>query len=63
MAIEYTERFALDHLAIDDALFGRLQEHFDDGEIVELTVSIARFLGFGRLTQVLRLGFDCPPDD
>jgi alkylhydroperoxidase family enzyme len=62
VAIEYTERFALDHLAIDDELFRRLLEHFDPGDVLELTVIIARHLGFGRLTQVLGLDVDCPVD-
>jgi alkylhydroperoxidase family enzyme len=62
VAIEYAERYALDHLAIDDELFQRLLEHFDSGEILELTVIIARHLGFGRLTQVLGLDIDCPLD-
>jgi len=62
VAIEYTERFALDHLAIDDELFRRLLEHFDPGDILELTVIIARHLGFGRLTQVLGLDVDCAVD-
>jgi alkylhydroperoxidase family enzyme len=62
VAIEYAERYSLDHLAIDDELFQRLLEHFDSGEILELTVTIARHLGFGRLTQVLGLDIDCPVD-
>src|SRR5580704_9227709 len=61
-AIEYAERYALDHLSIDDELFQRLREHFDSGEILELTVIIARHLGFGRLTQVLGLDIECPID-
>ena len=59
VAIEYAERFALDHLAIDDAFFERLHEHFDDAAILDLTICIADFLAFGRLTEVLRLDQDC----
>lgn len=70
VAIEYAERFALDHLAIDDAFFARLREHFRDDEVLDLTICIADYLGFGRLTQVLKLdvacsiepGADGPPD-
>ena len=54
-AIEYAGLFALEHLAIDDAMFERLRRHFDEGEIFELTVTIGRFLAFGRLTRVLEL--------
>jgi alkylhydroperoxidase family enzyme len=58
-AIEYAERFALDHLAIDDAFFERLHEHFSDADILDLTICIADFLAFGRLTEVLRLDQEC----
>ena len=60
MAIEYTELFAADHLKIDDATFDRLRQHFDEGEIVELTMTIARHLAFGRLTKVFELDQACP---
>jgi alkylhydroperoxidase family enzyme len=59
LAIEYAERFALDHLAIDDAFFERLREHFHDPEILDLTICIADYLAFGRLTQVLKLDQEC----
>jgi alkylhydroperoxidase family enzyme len=59
IAIEYAERFALDHLAIDEAFFERLHEHFDDADILDLTICIADFLAFGRLTEVLRLDQEC----
>jgi alkylhydroperoxidase family enzyme len=62
LAIEYAERFALDHLAIDDAFFLRLHEHFDDAEILDLTISVADYLAFGRLTQVLKLDQECSID-
>ena len=62
VAIEYTEMFALDHNAITQDLFDRLGRYFDEGEIVELTVIIARHLAFGRLTAVLELGFSCAVD-
>ena len=59
VAIEYAERFALDHLEIDDAFFERLHEYFDDADILDLTICIADFLAFGRLTEVLRLDQEC----
>jgi alkylhydroperoxidase family enzyme len=62
VAIEYAERFALDHLAIDDAFFARLREHFRDDEVLDLTICIADYLGFGRLTQVLKLDVECSMD-
>ena len=59
LAIEYAERFALDHLAIDDELFVRLREHYSDADVLDLSICIADFLGFGRLTQVLKLDVAC----
>ena len=59
VAIEYAEKFALDHLSLDDAFFDRLHEHFSDADILDLTICIADFMGFGRLTQVLQLDVSC----
>ena len=53
LAIDYAERFALDHLAIDDAFFERLRAVFTDAEILDLTICLATFLGVGRLLRVL----------
>ena len=63
IAIEFAERFALDHTAIDDDLFERLRAEFDDAEILDLTVCVARHLAFGRITQVLGLDVSCPLPD
>ena len=46
VAIEYAEKFALDHLSIDDAFFARLRAHFSDADILDLTICIADFMGF-----------------
>ena len=51
--------FASNHLSIDDSTFDRLRRYFDEGEIVELTMTIARHLAFGRLTKVLELDQVC----
>jgi alkylhydroperoxidase family enzyme len=56
LAIEYAEKFAIDHLSIDDHFFERLKARYSDKEIVELSVSIATFLGFGKMIKVLDLG-------
>jgi alkylhydroperoxidase family enzyme len=58
LAIEYAERFVLDHLDIDDDLFTRLRAHFADDEILDLSICVATFLALGRLLQVL--GIDDP---
>src|SRR5581483_1358807 len=59
VAIEYAERFCTDSARIDDALLARLGEHFDAGEIVELTLVVAKYLAFGRFMQVLGLDQTC----
>ena len=53
LAIEYAERFAVDHTSIDDEFFARLRTQFTDAEIFDLTVCLAHFLGLGRLLRVL----------
>jgi alkylhydroperoxidase family enzyme len=53
LAMEYAERFALDHLSIDDAFFDRLRQSFTDPEILDLTICLSAFLGLGRTLRVL----------
>jgi len=53
LAIEYAERFAADHLNIDDAFFARLAQCFTDAEILDLTICLAAFLGLGRMLRSL----------
>jgi AhpD family alkylhydroperoxidase len=59
VALEYTARFCTDSARIDDGLLARLGEHFDPGEIVELTLVIAKYLAMGRFMQVLGLDQAC----
>ena len=53
LAIEYAERFALDHTSMDDDFFVRLRAHFGDDEIVDLGLCVAIFLGLGRFLRTL----------
>jgi alkylhydroperoxidase family enzyme len=53
LAVEYAERFAADHLSIDDAFFVRLRRCFSDPEILDLTVCLSAFLGLGRTLRAL----------
>jgi alkylhydroperoxidase family enzyme len=62
LAIDYAERFALDHFSIDDDFMATLREHFTEPEVLALTIDIAYFLAFGRLTQVLELYGACALD-
>ena len=58
LAAEYAERFAIDHTAIDDELWTRLQDVFSDHELLELTVTVGFCLGLGRAFQVLGVARD-----
>jgi alkylhydroperoxidase family enzyme len=53
LAMEFAERFALDHLSIDDSFVNRLREAFSDPEILDLTICLSAFLGLGRTLRVL----------
>jgi alkylhydroperoxidase family enzyme len=53
LAAEFAERFALDHLAMDDAFWSRLHAAFDDGELADLTMCCGTFLGLGRMLAVM----------
>jgi alkylhydroperoxidase family enzyme len=59
LAAEYAERYALDHHGIDDEFWDRLATHYSQAEIVELTMCLGCWLGFGRLNRVLGLDTAC----
>ena len=53
LAAEFAERFALDHLAMDDDLWARLRAAFADDELADLTMCCGMFLGLGRVMAVI----------
>jgi alkylhydroperoxidase family enzyme len=53
LAAEFAERFALDHLAMDDDLWARLHADFADDELADLTMCCGMFLGLGRVMAVI----------
>jgi alkylhydroperoxidase family enzyme len=53
LAAEFAERFALDHLAMDDTLWNRLHTAFSDAELADLTICCGCFLGMGRTLAVV----------
>jgi alkylhydroperoxidase family enzyme len=53
LAAEFAQRFALDHLAMDDELWSRLHAAFADDELADLTMCCAMFLGLGRALAVV----------
>lgn len=59
-AIRYGELFATDHLAIDDVIYDGLREHFSEAQIVELGMTVAFFVGFGRLAATWKMVEELP---
>ena len=53
LAAEFAERFALDHLAMDDDFWVRLHGAFADDELADLTMCCGMFLGLGRVLAVI----------
>ena len=62
LAIEYAERFAVDHRNIDDEMFTRMRAAFADDEILDLTLCCAVFVGLGRTLEVLGINDNCALD-
>ncbi|WP_324072998.1 MAG: carboxymuconolactone decarboxylase family protein [Erythrobacter sp.] len=59
-AIRYGELMATDHLAIDDAMYEELRQHFTEAQIVELGMTVAFFVGFGRLAATYHMVEELP---
>ncbi|HEY7439375.1 MAG TPA: carboxymuconolactone decarboxylase family protein [Acidimicrobiia bacterium] len=53
LAAEFAQRFALDHLAMDDGFWQRLHSVFADDELTDLTICCGMFLGLGRTLAVI----------
>jgi alkylhydroperoxidase family enzyme len=53
LAAEFAERFALDHLAMDDGFWSRLRDAFSEAELADLTICCGMFLGMGRTLAVV----------
>ena len=53
LAAEFAQRFALDHLAMDDDLWARLHAAFRDDELADLTMCCGMFVGLGRVLAVV----------
>src|SRR5580698_3849149 len=53
LAAEFAERFALDHLAMDDEFWSRLRSAYRDDEVADLTMCCGMFLGLGRVLAVI----------
>ena len=59
-AIAYADLFANNHLAIDDAAYDGLKAHFSEAQAMELGMTVAFFVGFGRLAATLNMTEELP---
>jgi AhpD family alkylhydroperoxidase len=59
-AIRYGELMATDHLAINDTVYADLRQHFSEAQIVELGMTVAFFVGFGRLAATYHMVEELP---
>jgi len=59
-AIAYGEAFATHHLTIDDATYDGLRQHFSEAQVVELGMTVAFFVGFGRLAATWNMVEELP---
>ncbi len=59
-AIRFGELMATDHLAIGDTIYADLRRHFTEAQIVELGMTVAFFVGFGRLAATWNMVEELP---
>jgi alkylhydroperoxidase family enzyme len=59
LAAEFAQRFAVDHLGMDDAFWERLHAAFSDDELVQLGLCVGSWLAFGRLNRVFGVDEAC----
>jgi AhpD family alkylhydroperoxidase len=59
-ALAFADLFANNHLAIGDAQYDDLKKHFTEREVVELGMTVAFFVGFGRLAATLNMLEELP---
>ena len=57
-ALEYAEEMSKTPVRVSEELFARLRAHFDDGEIIDLTASIAYENYRARFNHALGIGSD-----
>ena len=60
VAIDYAEKFALDHLSLDDAWFARARTYFTDEQLHGMALMIGAWIAGGRLQTVFDVHLSCP---
>jgi uncharacterized peroxidase-related enzyme len=59
-ALAYARQLTLDAHAVDDRLFERLKQHYDAGEIVEISAMAGLFNYFNRVNDALQMESTMP---
>jgi hypothetical protein len=59
LSAEFAERYAGDHLGMDDELWDCLHAHFTDAELVDLGLCVASWLALGRFNRVFDIDGVC----
>ncbi|HXH94630.1 MAG TPA: hypothetical protein VNN25_23850 [Thermoanaerobaculia bacterium] len=54
-ALAYAKQLTIDAHGVDDALFERLRQHYDEGEIVEISAMAGLFNYFNRVNDALQM--------
>ncbi len=61
-AVRFADLFATNHLAIDDAVYDGLREHFTEDQIVALGLHCALCVGLGRLAATWHVVEELPEE-
>ena len=59
-AIRFGELMATDHLRVNDEVYEELKKHFTQPQIIELGMTVAFFVGFGRLAATFHMVEELP---
>lgn len=59
-ALKYADLVATNHLAIDDAVYAEVRQHYTEDELVELGLQCAMMVGFGRVVASWDVSDDLP---
>jgi len=52
-ALRFGQKMARNHHEVNDDDFAPLHEHYSEGEIIELCMLVAQYIGIGRMFTIL----------